>query len=257
MILPACVSFALAVACINESITYTGVAFVEMLGSTACFFAAILSVLLGLPFQVILLSPMVLVAGGSCAAALGELNFSVIGLLLILSSNCFMALTSVLQQKLMTTGSGRGKYDPCTLAFWSSIPSAFLLFGISLMSEGLEPFRYLIQAETSKRLSMSLEIMLYCTLFVCMTLTSNFVVREMGGVGFFMMVMAAGILTVLGGIVLFNEVVTMSQFAGYAVMLMGVSWFNIIQNAGKGSDLDKEEEKEEGAEAAEGALVGG
>eukprot|EP00443_Scrippsiella_acuminata_P016680 CAMPEP_0115263074 /NCGR_PEP_ID=MMETSP0270-20121206/49721_1 /TAXON_ID=71861 /ORGANISM="Scrippsiella trochoidea, Strain CCMP3099" /LENGTH=461 /DNA_ID=CAMNT_0002679041 /DNA_START=14 /DNA_END=1395 /DNA_ORIENTATION=- len=250
LLLPSCLGYALSATCMNMALTYTTASFAEMLGSTSCFSASLLTVLVGLPFHLRLLLPMTVVAFGAVAATAGVMTFSLIGFLLVLASNGFQCFQSVLQQKLMMIGDRSVKYDPCSVAFWGSIPSSCLLFGLGLATEGVEPFRYLAAVEPSHRLSYSLEVILFCTLFVCMQLTGTFVVREVGGVGFQVMAMGAGMLTVGGGIFFLGEHVTMLQLAGYFVMLVGVAWFNSIQNMSQSLELERESKKKREADRA-------
>merc|ERR1719499_789982 len=188
-----------------------------------------------MPFNKWLVAPASIVAFGCALGTVGELNFSLVGMLLCLSSNVFRSLKVTLQQKLMT-GESKDKFDPTALLFWISIPSTAVMMAFSLMTEGLLPYTVLASREAAALNSVLLAILVTCANATILNLFQLFVTKDLGAVGGQLVAQAKMILTVLGGMVLFGETFSRLELAGFVIALLGVYSYSRMDQAFKAAE---------------------
>jgi len=209
-----------------KALEYIPASFVAMLQSTSCLFSLLLSFAFGMQSHISLIPPMMLLAGGTAFAVEGETGFSWVGFLLTLASNFAMAAYGVLMQVFMATASSgsQPQYDRCTTCLWSGICSAVIMLAMSLMVDGLAPLRFLVAMDASHWHACFPKFLALWTATVLLSFSSISVIQDLGAVTYQVMFLAAGIFTVCGGVMIFDETVATVQFVGYTAILGGVAW---------------------------------
>jgi len=225
MITPIAVAGAASISANNEALRYCSVSFVIIVASTACICTMGMVVLLGMPFEPALLIPAFVLVFGCALSTVGELNFSLIGMLFALAANMLRATRGALQQKLMT-GEDKNKFDPCTLLLWSSVPSVVLSLVCSLLFEGTQPYRALFVVDGS----VILAILLSCVNAAVLNLSNLIVTKHLGAVGAQMVSQVRAVVTVVADIVIFHEPMTAIEFVGFGVVLAGVYGYAEMEN---------------------------
>lgn len=231
-IFPISVAMVLSIGSNNMALVSVSAAFTEVVGATNCLITIALVLLLGLPFDRVLILPVSVVAIGCSISTLGELNFSSLGLMLCLLSNVCRSVKVTLQQKLLT-GETRNKFDPCALLFWISIPCSAVMFVLSLLTEGIAPYSRITGCTHGEMSSLLLAIVVSCANAGILNLAQLFVTKDLGAVGSQLVAQAKTVLTVLGGMVFFGEVMTMLEIFGFTLALAGVATFSWLEHAGK------------------------
>merc|ERR1719161_2353685 len=106
--------------------------------------------MLGLHFDLRLMTPAMVVCAGVASCAAGELKISWMGLILTSLSSLTRGLRSTLQQNLLNPARTQAfnrhitPLDPVELLAWMSIPSILVLFIWSVVTEGWEPYQRLV-----------------------------------------------------------------------------------------------------------------
>merc|ERR1719235_1279572 len=95
----------------------------------------------------------------------------------------------------------------------------------SLLTEGTEPW-VLLAGEN--RLTLSLAIGVTCVNACILNVANLFVIKDLGPVATQLAGQLKGILVVLGGVAMLNEVVQPQQIAGYTFIIIGVFVYNKI-----------------------------
>merc|ERR1719316_846768 len=102
--------------------------------------------MLGLSFDLRLITPVMVVCAGVASCAAGELKISWMGLILTSLSSFTRGLRSTLQQNLLNPARTQAfnrditPLDPVELLAWMSIPSILVLFIWSVLTEGWAPW---------------------------------------------------------------------------------------------------------------------
>eukprot|EP00429_Kryptoperidinium_foliaceum_P012845 CAMPEP_0176041320 /NCGR_PEP_ID=MMETSP0120_2-20121206/20494_1 /TAXON_ID=160619 /ORGANISM="Kryptoperidinium foliaceum, Strain CCMP 1326" /LENGTH=419 /DNA_ID=CAMNT_0017374721 /DNA_START=133 /DNA_END=1392 /DNA_ORIENTATION=+ len=232
IIVPIAMAASVSIACNNMALGFSSVAFTEIIGATTCLFTVALVVILGMPFDKWLLVPTVAVVMGCALSTAGEVNFSSLGLILCLASNAFRSTKVALQQKLMT-GESKDKFDPCTLLMWVSVPSGVMMLFGSLITEGLAPYRQMASMDRKTIGELWMALGVSCANAVVLNLAQLFVTKELGAVGSTLVSQAKAVLTVLGGMVVFGESVTVLELVGFAEVLVGVYVYSAMEMRAK------------------------
>jgi drug/metabolite transporter (DMT)-like permease len=226
MIFPIALTFALSIVANNMALMYSSAAFTEIVACTSPVVSIGLILCMGMPFNLRLLAPTLLVVAGASLSTAGELNFSGLGMALCFTSILMRSLKVTLQQRVMT-GTSKAKFDPVTLLGWMCVPSAVLLMTWSAFVEGLSPF---IMLKRSTSISgISLALMLSCVNACILNLSNLFCVKDLGAVGVQLVAQTKAVLTVLGGVALLNETVTALEVVGFAGILIGVFVFSKME----------------------------
>eukprot|EP00429_Kryptoperidinium_foliaceum_P066419 CAMPEP_0176073798 /NCGR_PEP_ID=MMETSP0120_2-20121206/36875_1 /TAXON_ID=160619 /ORGANISM="Kryptoperidinium foliaceum, Strain CCMP 1326" /LENGTH=419 /DNA_ID=CAMNT_0017407483 /DNA_START=20 /DNA_END=1276 /DNA_ORIENTATION=+ len=229
MVMPIAVADAsVSIGADNMALRLSSVAFAEILGSTTCIFTAVVVILMGLPFNKWLFFPIIAVAVGCTTSSVGELHASVPGMVLIAVANAFRALKASLQQKLMT-GKMQERFDPCTLLMWFSVPATILACTTSLVFEGAAPIRQMSALDSRTFRGLCIAIGVSCVNAVVLNLSQLFVTKSLGAVGGQLVGQAKAVLTVLGGVALFGDRVTVIELLGFAEVLGGVYAYSAME----------------------------
>lgn len=228
VILPISLAVVVSIGAGNMSLVFCSASFTEVIGSTGCLITVGIVMVLGMPFQKSLVWPTMLVAIGCMLSTAGEINFSALGMLLCFVSNVFRSAKVALQQILMT-GQSKDRFDPCVLFFWISLPSTLVMMLASLTTEGLEPFRHVAKMDATSVKRLLLAMGVSCANATALNLAQLFVTKELGAVGSQLVAQSKSLLTVLGGMVLFGEVVTYLEAVGFVQVLLGVFIFSNME----------------------------
>jgi len=238
LFLPICVALVVSVGTCNLALVESSAAFVEIISSSSCLFTIGFVILLGMPFNPRLILPALLVVSGCIISAAGEVHFSLKGLLLALTANAFRSLKVSLQQMLMV-GESRNKFDPCSVLFWMSTPSIFIMFATSLLFEGSGPARHVAALDPWERMGLLGVIFFSSVNATILLLAQLFVTKHLGAVGGQLISQAASVLTVLGSITVLGESVGKSEVFGFAQVLVGVyiyAWMEQSERSAKSRD---------------------
>jgi solute carrier family 35 protein C2 len=221
LIFPISLAMVASIGSNNMALVHASVAFAEIIASTNCLVVVAMVVLFGMPFYLQLLFPVAIVAVGAVVSISGEINFSLLGFLLCVSAVVFRALKSTLQQKLMTDDT-EAKLNPLELLFWVCGPSLAVMLTLSLVSEGVEPYRQILTTERGTLWGMLFAIFVSCVNATVLNLAQLFVTKDLGAVGAQLASQSKSVLTVMGSMVLFGDPVTMREISGFAMVLTGV-----------------------------------
>merc|ERR1719161_591626 len=107
--------------------------------------------MLGLHFDLRLMTPAMVVCAGVASCAAGELKISWMGLILTTLSSFTRGLRSTLQQNLLNPARTQAfnrlftPLDPIELLFWMSIPSIMVLLIWSAFTEEWAPWVRFVQ----------------------------------------------------------------------------------------------------------------
>lgn len=240
-VFPISLAFAVSVGANNAALVFSSAAFAEIVGATSPVVSAVLVILFGMPFALRLLPPTLLVVCACALSTSGELNFSPTGMAFCVLSMVARSVKTTLQQYLMQ-GASKEKFDPVTLLLWMCLPSSVLMTFWSLAAEGFGPYRDLIVVPDRSRLpaadaagsrqwqlGLMIAIGVSCMNACVLNLAGLFCTRDLGAVGVQLAAQTKSVLTVLGGVALFNEAVTTREVLGFAGVLAGVFWFSRLQ----------------------------
>jgi len=232
MIFPVSLAVVISVSAGNMSLVHSSAAFTEIVGATTPFFTVLMILFLGMPFQLNLLLPLGLVILGCVISTVGEIHFSFAGFVLCCVANLFRSLKVALQQKLMT-GETKDKFDPVALLFWICTPSIFVMLTASLVTEGLMPYQHMTALETSQKWGLVRAILISCANATVLNLAQLFVNKDLGAVGSQLVAQAKSVLTILGGVVIFAEVVSQMEIFGFMMVLLGVYLYSWMEQRAK------------------------
>lgn len=215
---PVALSFALSIAATNMALGFCSVAFSEIVGATQPVYTVAVLLAFGVEFKRLLLLPVLVVVLGCGLTVQGAAGFSAVGFALVGLGNLARAVKGAGQQVLMT-GETKERFEPFALLAWMCLAASAVIFISSFLTEGSAPYRKLqLDKDASGTL---LAIGISAVNAVVLNLTSLFVVRELGAVGIILVGQTKAVLTVIGGVVLFGEVVSKIQCIGFAVVLLG------------------------------------
>merc|ERR1719265_734281 len=188
------------------------------MGSSGPIISIPIILALGMPFNMWLLLPTCLVVAACMTSISGEVSFSAMGLFLCFLANIFRSLKTVLQQKVLT-GDMRSRFEPVVLLFWMCLPSALVMLLWSFSTEGLGPARAFWSTTGSQRLSLIAALLGSCINALLLNSAQLFVTKDLGAVGVQLLAQMKSVLTVLSGMVLFHDTVTVTEFIGFMGVL--------------------------------------
>mmetsp|Transcript_69961 Transcript_69961/g.138589 ORF Transcript_69961/g.138589 Transcript_69961/m.138589 type:complete len:446 (+) Transcript_69961:78-1415(+) len=240
MAIPIGVTIVTCVGAGNLSLVLCSAAFTEVIGSSTCLITVAIVILSGLPFNHSQIFPAFLVAVGCAISSIGEMHFSLVGLIMCFLANIARSVKVTLQQKTMT-GEVKEKYDPCALLFWTCMPATVLMTVCSMASEGLAPWHrakaVMSEGATSEGPSafmrLCVAVLSSCLNATILNLAQLWVTRDLGAVGSQIIVQSKTILTVLGGMALFGEPVTWLEGVGFITVFLGVFLFSYAERVAK------------------------
>lgn len=218
-IFPVSIVFALSIGTANLGLLHTNAHFYEMVEATTTLATAGFWVMMGKPFDSMLLLPLLLVTFGLMFCAFGELVFSALGFGFCAAAVVLRAMKGIIQHQLMA-GDIDKRLDPIQLVVWMSFPSFVIMALWSGYSEGIQPW-YAIQSSGTLG-AISITVIGACIL----NTAALYVLRSLGPVGQKLAGQLKGVLSILGSVAFFEEIVTIQQIVGYIIIIGGVYWYN-------------------------------
>lgn len=212
------------VAANNEALIYSTVGFNEIIGSTAPLVMVAFLLTMGKPFHKELIPSVLVVIAGCVFSSAGCGVFSIMGFVLCFAANLFKAVRSSMQQLLLDGGVASRSFTPAEVLAWTSLPGAFLMMACSALWEGMAPINALLHAQN--RSSMLLPVFISCAIAAVLNLCILFATKYLGAVGAHLTGNVKTILTVLLGMVIFNEALTFWGAVGFIMIFLGVFSFN-------------------------------
>mmetsp|Transcript_109799 Transcript_109799/g.321507 ORF Transcript_109799/g.321507 Transcript_109799/m.321507 type:complete len:422 (+) Transcript_109799:75-1340(+) len=246
-ILPIAMCFAVCIGVGNQVLELCSIAFTEIVMSAQPLMAVPMVLLLGLPFDALLLLPMLLVVAGCVTMSLGEVHFSGLGLALAGLSIVLRAAKAALQQKLLS-GDQSDRLDPCALLAWMCLPSAALMVAWSALAEGMAPLQQ-VASHPEKRWSLVFVVIMSSVNATILNLSQLFVVEDLGAVGSQLVGQLKTGLTIMGGVVLLSEKVGAYQGAGAVTVIAGTFIFARLDQHAKAASRNKRLSGQLGAKA--------
>jgi drug/metabolite transporter (DMT)-like permease len=236
-VLPAAICFTLSLGMANLGIAYTNAHFYEMVeGGTVLITAAILF-LSGKPTPLILVSILMVTIMGQSLCWTGELNFSMIGFVLLVLSAVCRSTKGVLNQLLMSFDGTMQPLRPIELTFYNSITCVFLMGPYALISEGRAPFHRLATSEFDVLRSLLLTVFTACVIQV----SGATVIQSIGAVAAQLTGSIKGFLSVLGAWATLGEVITSKQWVGYMIVITSIAAYNRVDSMLKDAANKKNE----------------
>lgn len=226
-IFPLAFGFAVSLGANNIALVFCSAAFAEIIASTTPVVAVGMVIVAGLPFDRVLLGPTLLVVAGCAVSVVGEVNYSAMGLALCMLSNVMRAFKATLQQQLMT-GSTKAKFDPCALLAWNCTASLVAMLVWSFATEGLAPWAEL--ANKPEPLGILLSLLVSCANACVLNLSGLFVTKDLGAVGAQLVAQTKSVLTVLGGVVVFQETITRQELYGFIAVMTGTYLYSRMES---------------------------
>eukprot|EP00746_Dinoflagellata_sp_MGD_P047507 gnl/MRDRNA2_/MRDRNA2_21721_c0_seq1.p1 gnl/MRDRNA2_/MRDRNA2_21721_c0~~gnl/MRDRNA2_/MRDRNA2_21721_c0_seq1.p1 ORF type:complete len:446 (-),score=69.98 gnl/MRDRNA2_/MRDRNA2_21721_c0_seq1:76-1314(-) len=219
---PVAILFAASLGCSNLALLYTNTHFYEMLTplNSVTTFAIGLALGQNRSNYMQLLAPLALVTLSVPFVTTGELNFSVLGLVISLFGILFRACKAQLQTLLMSAGAMSQSFDPVELLCWTSLLCFIVMTIWTLVAEGLAPYKAIqdVQAITA--------VLISCACAVVLNLSQLTVQKSLGPVAQQIIGGLKGCLATLGAVAAFGEVVSLQQIVGYSLAIAGVAWYN-------------------------------
>jgi len=242
---PISFAFAFSIVTENSALVFVSSAFSEVVGSCNPVVSAMLTPVLGMTFHPQLLVPIAIVVAGCIVSASGELNFSVIGFVLLLVAVFCRSIKAVTQQKLMTSET-KAKFDPAALMAWTCCVSFFLLLVHSLTIEGVKPWKAFWQY--AHRMQLFIAILNSCVVAVAVNISGLFCIKHLGAVGMQLVSQTKSVLVIVGGVAFLSESFTCREIFGFGAVLVGVFMYSRYK-----THLDAESEKSGASEKLQAA----
>lgn len=220
-IFPISMAFVVSIAAKNMALVFASVSFTEIIGAASPIISIPIVVALGMKFNAWLLIPMLWVTGSCLLSMSGEMSFSAFGALLCLLANIFRSVKIALNQMVLT-GDMSSRFDPVALLFWMCVPASLVLLFWSFAAEGLDPVRKFLATTAWNRSALLAALLASSINACCLNLSSLFVTEDLGAIGMQLIAQTKSILTLLSGMVIFRDTVTITEMIGFLGVLCGV-----------------------------------
>merc|ERR1740121_334399 len=102
---------------------------------------------------------------------------------------------------------------------------------VSFATEGWSPYQHMSTMGSGKFWRLSFAIFISCVNATVLNLSQLFVTKDLGAVGSQVAGQAKSVLTIMGGMVLFEEPVTVVQIAGFLQVLVGVFMYSTMDQS--------------------------
>jgi len=229
---------AISVAVSNMALLYGTASFVEIVGATTPIVTVGVVILMGQPFNTMLLGPLAMIIVGTGISSEGEKAFSMLGMVLAFSGNVFRAVKAALQQVLMVKQEdGSVAFKPLEVLAFTCLPCSCIMGVWSLVVEGLAPPKMLATASSSLLGAIVVSI----AMAMCLNLAVLYVIKELGAVGTQLVGQAKTLLVVLGSMAIFGDQVTPVEAGGFGLVMFGVWSYNYLDTGFKRAAAEKNE----------------
>mmetsp|Transcript_23667 Transcript_23667/g.73731 ORF Transcript_23667/g.73731 Transcript_23667/m.73731 type:complete len:482 (-) Transcript_23667:47-1492(-) len=226
-IFPISLCFGLCVGLANVGLLHMSPLLAEIIGALNPLFSVPLTLLMGLPFRLVLLAPIaVVVAGAITAVQPWDLSVSVGGLVCMILSVIIRSVKSVLQQEVMT-GALKERFDEYTLLAWSCWTSCLMMFVWSFISERGEPWEAFANSSRQSALAVSLVVSVLIAILV--NISHLWVTKVLGAVSSQLMAQTKSVLVLLGSLAILGERCSTAELIGFGLVLFGTFMYGIVQ----------------------------
>lgn len=230
MFVPIALCFGASVAMNNIALVTASTSFVEIVSAAAPIVTVAVMLVMGKPFNLLLLVPCFLVFFGCSLCSKADPTYTMLGLSLAAGANVPRALKSILQQVLMQKEQQGNTFSPLEVLAWTCVPSCLIMLGGSLVKEGLAPYRALHSvSERSQAWQLLGAILISCMNAAILNSANLFVVKDLGAVGSQIVAQTKSLLVVLGGVGVLGETIPRMEFAGFALVMVGVFMYNDLE----------------------------
>merc|ERR1719335_1142921 len=186
---------------------------------------AIVGVLMGKPFNMKLLPPLMVLTVGLCIVSFGELSFSLLGFACIAVAVLMRATKVQLQSLLLSADSNMTVLDPIELTVWTSTVCFSIMMVWSLAVEGMEPFVKVAD------LSTLLAVLITAAAATVLNIAALFVLKEVGPVAQQIVGNLKGVLACMAAVAAFGEQISTQQMIGYSITVACAFWYNRTDTA--------------------------
>eukprot|EP00927_Polykrikos_kofoidii_P072435 TRINITY_DN68554_c0_g1_i1.p1 TRINITY_DN68554_c0_g1~~TRINITY_DN68554_c0_g1_i1.p1 ORF type:complete len:399 (-),score=50.09 TRINITY_DN68554_c0_g1_i1:99-1295(-) len=241
-IIPVAACFSASIGLCNTGLALSNVHFYEMVDSCTPIVSAVITLLLCKPFFPVLFLPLGVVCLGLLCCFTGEIGFSIIAFGFLMSGTVLRSCKAVIQQILMS-GDSTTKLAPVELVMFTSCASYLIMAIWSSCSEGTEPYKSIMKFQG---ISWMLIFKLLVSIVNAMVINfaGIFVIRDLGAVAQQLTGTLKGLLTVLGGIAMRNEMVTFQQIIAYTAVVSGIAWYNYLDHTKRSEAITIKEVKQ-------------
>lgn len=225
-IMPLAVAYAVSLALGNLSLKYIFPSFNQMLSSMSPLITVFMSIVLhGKRYNVWTWISMPVICGGLLVCSNQEVNYNVLGALSVAGATTLRAVKSVIQEQLLDPKSKA--LDSVSLLYFLAPWTAGILIILSLLCEGLDPWRMLIPREDRTGLGKLYILLLLSAINACfLNVAGNQVTAYTGAVMLQVLGNVKACFSILVSITIFGNPVTIMQGLGVVVCLGGVALYN-------------------------------
>merc|ERR1719387_778828 len=210
---------------VSRGLMYTNTHFYEMISCMTMLVTAIVGVLMGKPFNMKLLPPLMVLTVGLCIVSFGELSFSLLGFACIAVAVLMRATKVQLQNVLLSADSNMTVLDPIELTVWTSTVCFSIMMVWSLAVEGLQPFVQVAEPSTF------LAVLITAAAATVLNIAALFVLKEVGPVAQQIVGNLKGVLACMAAVAAFGEQITAQQAVGYSIVVVCAFWYNRTDSA--------------------------
>jgi len=241
-VFPMAICFSVSLGLSNKGLSLSNVHFYEMVDTAAPLVTAFITVLLGTPFDNRLLMPLGVVTCALVSCWGGEAQFSWAAFACLLTGTILRACKGVLIQMYLTAfaTSPTQVLEPIELVMYTSLMSFFFMSTWSFALDGSRPFHqvWLLDNYTA-RFAIGMSVVTA----IVINFAAIFIIRDLGAVAQQLTGNLKGGLSVLGGVAVRGEVLTLRQAIGFSVLICGIAWYNNLDKKLKDGEQGKESEK--------------
>eukprot|EP00188_Purpureofilum_apyrenoidigerum_P001685 Plantae.Rhodophyta-Purpureofilum_apyrenoidigerum.ctg19525.p1 GENE.Plantae.Rhodophyta-Purpureofilum_apyrenoidigerum.ctg19525~~Plantae.Rhodophyta-Purpureofilum_apyrenoidigerum.ctg19525.p1 ORF type:complete len:366 (+),score=48.56 Plantae.Rhodophyta-Purpureofilum_apyrenoidigerum.ctg19525:90-1100(+) len=222
LVLPigACVAF--EIGCSNMALGILEVSFATVLKGSAPLFVMFWAIILGLEiFTWRLLSSILMICTGIALATLGEPGFKTLGLILMLVSVAFSGLRWALTHSMLQGGE-EARMSPLNAMLYTAPATCLFLFPIAAVLEGRTFVTFVFEESMLGRLRIGLVFGMIGAMVFVLLLLEYVLVRATSSLTVSVAAIFKELVTVIGGVIIFNEHLSVLNIAGFVLCQVGI-----------------------------------
>lgn len=237
---PVALCFSLSVGLCNTGLSFSNAHFYEMVDTATPLVTAFLTMAMGKPYHNHLMAPLGLVTFSLMCCWSGEVHFSLVAFICLMTGTILRAFKGVLNQMLMSESTHVQVLDPVELVMYTGVVSFGVMGTWSLIQDGFQPYRQLYELGAYPA---AFSVALSVVNAIVINFAGIYVIRDLGAVAQQLTGCLKSVLTVLGGVAIRGEYVSWSQMVAYVGLLAGIAWYNHmdkkLKDAGAMSEATK------------------
>ena len=207
-----------------------------MIGHIMVLITTAIAMIMGKPTPMVLVSILVVVLMGQSLCWTGEVNFSMLGLILLLGSAVCRSTKGVLNQLLMSSDGSMQSLRPIELTFYNSLTCVCMMGPWAAVSEGAGPVHRLMASEFDLFRALMVTVLTACVIQV----SGASVIQSIGAVAAQLTGSIKGFLSVLGAWAALGEVIATKQWVGYLIVITSIATYNRVDSMLKESAAAKQ-----------------